>query len=41
VLPPYAIGKMACERGAHVVFGGIHSTLIPKKRSVWEAHLVS
>ena len=27
----YAIGKMARERGAHVVFGGIHATLYPEE----------
>ena len=27
----YAIGKMARERGAHVVFGGIHATLYPSE----------
>ena len=27
----YAIGKMARERGAHVVFGGIHATLYPNE----------
>ena len=36
-----AIGKMARERGAHVVFGGIQETLYPEKRSVWEALIVS
>jgi hypothetical protein len=25
----YTIGKMARERGAYVVFGGIHATLLP------------
>ena len=25
----YALGRMARDRGAHVVFGGIHSTLFP------------
>ncbi len=27
----YAIGKLARERGAHVVFGGIHATLYPNE----------
>ena len=27
----YAIGKLARERGAHVVFGGIHATLYPSE----------
>jgi radical SAM superfamily enzyme YgiQ (UPF0313 family) len=27
----YRIGKIARERGAHVVFGGIHATLYPKE----------
>ena len=27
----YAIGKMARERGAYVVFGGIHATLYPSE----------
>jgi len=27
----YAIGKLARERGAHVVFGGIHATLFPEE----------
>src|SRR5258705_13997759 len=25
----YAVGRIARERGAHVIFGGIHSTLYP------------
>src|SRR3712207_9107558 len=29
----YAIGRMARERGAFVVFGGIHATLFPEERS--------
>jgi len=28
----YEIGKLARERGAYVVFGGIHATLYPTKR---------
>ncbi len=31
----YAVGKMARERGAWVVYGGIHATLFLKKR--WSA----
>jgi hypothetical protein len=27
----YEIGKMARERGAYVIFGGIHSTLFPEE----------
>ena len=29
----YEIGKIARERGAYVVFGGIHATLYPRKRT--------
>ena len=34
----YEIGKMARERGAQVIFGGIHATLYPRKPSIWAAH---
>ena len=27
----YTLGRLARERGAHVVFGGIHSTLFPEE----------
>ncbi len=37
----YEIGKMARQRGAYVVFGGIHATLYPEEaRSLGEAHSV-
>jgi Radical SAM superfamily len=37
----YAIGRMARERGAWVVFGGIHSTLFPDEvREFGQAHAV-
>src|SRR5437879_12033308 len=29
----YEIGRMARERGAHVIFGGIHTSLYPQERS--------
>ncbi len=30
----YEIGKIARERGAYVVFGGIHATLYPERSAV-------
>jgi radical SAM superfamily enzyme YgiQ (UPF0313 family) len=37
----YAIGRVARQRGAHVVFGGIHATLYPEEsHSVGRAHAV-
>jgi hypothetical protein len=33
----YEIGKMARDRGAYVVFGGIHATLYSEERNVWAA----
>ena len=37
----YALGRQARERGAYVVFGGIHSTLYPDEaRTVGAAHAV-
>ena len=37
----YEIGKMARERGAHVIFGGIHATLYPEEaRELGGAHAV-
>jgi len=37
----YEIGKLARSRGAHVVFGGIHSTLYPQEaRDLGGAHAV-
>ena len=37
----YEIGKMARERGAYVIFGGIHATLYPEEaRELGAAHAV-
>ncbi|HEX8917298.1 MAG TPA: radical SAM protein [Chloroflexota bacterium] len=37
----YAVGKMARERGAFVIFGGIHATLFPEEaRELGAAHAV-
>ncbi|MBV9087004.1 MAG: radical SAM protein, partial [Acidobacteriaceae bacterium] len=37
----YAVGKMARERGAYVVFGGIHATLYPREAiELGHAHAV-
>src|ERR1700712_3662059 len=37
----YAVGRMAKERGAFVVYGGIHATLFPEEAlEVGEAHAV-
>src|SRR5512135_3507825 len=37
----YAIGRMARERGAYVIFGGIHATLYPEEaHELGRAHAV-
>lgn len=37
----YAVGKLARERGAHVIFGGIHATLYPEEAlDLGHAHAV-
>ena len=41
VLRGYAVGRMARERGAHVVFGGVHASLYPDEaRELGGAHAV-
>ncbi len=37
----YEIGKVARERGAYVVYGGIHATLFPEEATtIGEAHAI-
>ena len=31
----YAVGRLAKERGAHVIYGGIHTTLFPTNFRAW------
>jgi hypothetical protein len=33
----YEIGRVARDRGAYVVFGGIHATLYPREARTWAA----
>ncbi len=37
----YAVGRMARERGAWVIFGGVHAGLYPKRPLNWATHIPS
>lgn len=36
-LRAYKVGRLARDRGAHVVYGGIHATLFPEEPFEWGA----